>query len=207
MAQDWGLCRQAIAAAEPASGLPRGLLLAIAMVETGRHDPATGRIAPWPWSWNAGGEPGFAPSRAAAEAELRALLEAGRRSVDVGCMQVNLLHHPDAFPRPEDGFDPARNVAYAIRFLKELYARTGNWGSAIAQYHSSEDARGAAYQSRVAMARLAAAWGQGGSVPLRAARGLCAAGRQPVLVFRRGAPRPHLACEVRRRPDSARAPG
>ncbi|MFC7541929.1 hypothetical protein ACFQU2_24000 [Siccirubricoccus deserti] len=61
-------------------------------------------------------------------AQVRALLAAGRRSVDIGCMQVNLLHHPDAFSGPEEGFDPAASVRYAIRFLKSLHARSGSWG-------------------------------------------------------------------------------
>ena len=210
----WTACRRAIAAAEPGSGIPPGLLLAIALVETGRSDPRTGRYEPWPWSWNVEGEPGLAPSRQAAVAQVRALLGAGRRSIDIGCMQVNLLHHPDAFSGPEEGFDPATNVRYAIRFLKSLHARSGSWGQAIADYHSADELRGATYQRKVVLARLGAAWASGGgAVPLRAAAGLCAAGRQPVLVMRRGAQRPRLACQPARRvrpapnPGSAPAPG
>ena len=93
-------------------------------------------------------------------------------------MQVNLLHHPEAFASPAEGFDPAANLRYAIRFLKELRARTGNWADAIAQYHSGEAERGSAYHRKVMLARLGAAWGAGGTVPLpvRTVAGLCAPG-------------------------------
>ena len=199
-AQDdpWTLCRRAILAAEPGSGLPPGLLLAIALVETGRGDPRSGRIEPWPWSWNAEGEGHVEPTRDAAVAGVTGVLASGRRSVDVGCMQVNLLHHPTAFATPAEGFDPTANIRYAIGFLKALQVRTGNWAGAIAQYHSADAERGGLYQRRVVLARLGAAWAAGGTVPLqaRAVAGLCAAGMRPALVIRRGGggARPRLAC-------------
>jgi hypothetical protein len=138
------------------------------------------------------------------------LLARGRRSVDIGCMQVNLLYHPEAFRSVAEGFDPATNTRYAVRFLQELRARTGNWADSIAQYHSGDPERGAGYQRRVVLARLGAAWANGGSVPLsaRSLAGLCAAGRQPALVVKRGGGgvRPRLACSAVSR-GSARAPG
>ena len=33
-------------------------------------------------------------------------------------------------------FDPARNVDYAARFLKELREREGNWTLAVARYNA-----------------------------------------------------------------------
>jgi hypothetical protein len=206
----WLACRRAILAAERGSGLPPGLLLAIALVETGRGDPRSGRFEPWPWSWNAEGEGHVEPTREAAVAAVSGLLARGRRSVDIGCMQVNLLYHPEAFRSVAEGFDPATNTRYAVRFLQELRARTGNWADSIAQYHSGDPERGAGYQRRVVLARLGAAWANGGSVPLsaRSLAGLCAAGRQPALVVKRGGGgvRPRLACSAVSR-GSARAPG
>lgn len=203
-AQDtaWTACRAAIATAEATSGLPPGLLGAIALVETGRHDPRSGRVEPWPWSWNAAGEGGTAPTRDAAVAAVLALQARGVRSIDIGCMQVNLLHHPAAFPSVAAGFDPQTNVRYAAGFLRDLRARTGDWAQAIAGYHSGEAERGLAYHRRVVLARLGAAWAGGGAVPLpvRAMGGLCAPGLNPALVFRPvaarrgGAIRPRIAC-------------
>ncbi|TPG59044.1 lytic transglycosylase domain-containing protein [Roseomonas nepalensis] len=200
---DWSACRAAIAAVEPGSGLPPGLLGAIALVEAGRASPS-GRPEPWPWSWNAEGEGGTAPSKAAAVAAVAALQARGVRSIDVGCLQVNLLHHPDAFPGLEAAFDPATNARYAARFLNRLRAGSPDWGEAIGRYHSGEPERGAAYSRRVALARLGAAWGRGGAVPLpmmRGLAGLCAPGLQPALLI-------GGAAEARRflRPGAGRQP-
>lgn len=190
----WDACSRAIAAAEAGSGLPPGLLGAIARVETGRRAPGGG-VQPWPWSYNAAGEGRYAPSRAEAVADVLALQARGVRSIDIGCMQINLLHHPTAFPSVEAGFDPATNVAYAVRFLKSLHARTGDWAQATAQYHSATPERGLIYHQRV----MAAMSGRGfvpgpapGVIPLPgpAMAGLCASGRGAVLLL--GAQTPTL---------------
>jgi hypothetical protein len=182
---DWARCRRAITAAEPDSGVPPGLLGAIALVESGQRNPRTGAPEPWPWSYNVAGEGHAPPTKAAAIAEVSALLARGVRSVDVGCMQVNLLHHPAAFANLEEAFDPATNLRYAARFLRDLRNRTGDWGQAIARYHSGEAERGAAYSRRVALARMGAAWGRGGGVPLppQIVQNICAPGLTPMLFF------------------------
>jgi hypothetical protein len=184
-AEDWTACRRAIAAVEPGSGIPPGLLGAIGLVEAGRAAP-NGRPEPWPWTWNAEGEGHTAPTKAAAIAAVAALQARGIRSIDIGCMQVNLFHHPDAFANLDQAFDPQANVRYAARFLTRLRAAAPDWGEAIGRYHSGEPERGAAYNRRVALARLGAAWGRGGTVPLppmRSLTGLCAPGRQPALLI------------------------
>ncbi|WP_419897628.1 lytic transglycosylase domain-containing protein [Roseomonas sp. USHLN139] len=200
-AEDWPRCTRAIAAAEPASGIPPGLLGAIALVESGQRNPATGAPTPWPWSYNVNGESHSPPSKAAAVAEVAALQARGIRSIDVGCMQVNLLHHPTAFATLDEAFDPPANLRYAIRFLKELQGRTGDWGAAIARYHSGEAERGAAYQRRVTLARMGAAWNSGGGVPLpgNLARDICAPGLTPTLLIGgRAEARRFLTPEARR---------
>jgi len=182
---DWSACRRAIAAVEPGSGIPPGLLGSIALVETGRAGPG-GRPEPWPWSWNAAGESGHAADKAGAVAAVSALQARGVRSIDVGCMQVNLMHHPDAFPSLDAAFDPAANTRYAARFLTRLRGDSPEWGAAIGRYHSGEPERGAAYSRRVALANLGVAWGRGGAVPLPPAAGLanlCAPGLRPALLI------------------------
>lgn len=149
-AQDGTACRVAVAQAEQEAALPPGLLLAIARTESGRRDPATGRIEPWPWALNAAGMGLHAPSRTKAIATVAALQASGIRSIDVGCLQVNLLHHPGAFASLEEAFEPAANARYAARFLRELQARAGGeWGQAVAWYHSATPERGEAYRLRV----------------------------------------------------------
>lgn len=149
-AQDWTACREAVVAAEQEAALPPGLLQAIARTESGRRDPATGRIEPWPWALNAAGMGMHAPSRAEAIATVAALQARGVRSIDVGCLQVNLLHHPRAFTSLEEAFEPAANARYAARFLRELQGRAGGeWSQAVAWYHSATPERGEAYRLRV----------------------------------------------------------
>jgi hypothetical protein len=143
------LCLPAIAAAERATGIPAGLLRSIALVESGRPDPASGRTVPWPWTINAEGAGRTFETKAQAVAATRALLAAGVRSIDVGCAQVNLHHHPQAFDSLEAAFDPATNLGYAARFLLRLRATTGSWAYAAAGYHSQTPEFGHAYAQRV----------------------------------------------------------
>ena len=42
------------------------------------------------------------------------------KSVDVGCMQISLTYHPDAFSSMDQAFDPASNADYGARFLAQL---------------------------------------------------------------------------------------
>ena len=145
------LCRAAIASAEREYGLPAGLLAAIGRVESGRRDPATGENGPWPWTMNAEGTGKFFPSKAEAVAEIRQLRAGGMRLIDIGCMQINLHHHPDAFASLEDGLDPLTNARYAARFLKSLHAASGDWMVAAGHYHSHTPSRAEAYRAQVAL--------------------------------------------------------
>lgn len=143
------LCQGAIAAAERGARLPPKLLQAIAQVESGRRDPATGAVVPWPWTLNAEGEGHFYASKAEAIAAVQAFQARGVRSIDVGCMQVNLMYHPDAFASLDQAFDPRANAAYAARFLAQLRDQTGTWPKAAAAYHSQTPEIGADYGRRV----------------------------------------------------------
>ncbi|MCR0980515.1 lytic transglycosylase domain-containing protein [Roseomonas populi] len=145
------LCRAAIAAAEREYGLPAGLLAAIGRVESGRRDPATGESGPWPWTMNAEGTGKFFSSKAEAVAEVRQLRAGGMRLIDIGCMQINLHHHLDAFASIEDGFDPLTNARYAARFLQRLQAASGDWMVAAGHYHSQTPGRAEAYRAQVAL--------------------------------------------------------
>jgi hypothetical protein len=146
------LCETAIADAERAARLPPGLLGAVGLTETGRLDPAAGRTRPWPWSINAENQGQFFASQQQAIDAVRALQERGVRSIDVGCLQVNLMYHPDAFASLEAAFDPRTNAAYAARFLNALYAEAKDWPATIAAYHSETPSLGDAYRVLV-MAR------------------------------------------------------
>jgi hypothetical protein len=146
------LCETAITSAEYVGRLPPRLLGAIGLTETGRVDAGSGRVRPWPWTINAEGEGQFFQTKQQAVAAVRGLQARGVRSIDVGCLQVNLMYHPAAFATLEDAFDPRVNAAYAARFLNALYVEGRDWAHAIAAYHSETPALGDAYRVLV-MAR------------------------------------------------------
>ena len=151
---DASACSMAVSLAQADQGVPDGLLGAIARTESGRADPATGTVGPWPWTINANGVGQFFATKQDAVAGVLRLQERGVASIDVGCMQINLRSHPGAFASLEDAFDPQRNADYAARFLVLLYGRSGTWMGAAMAYHSLNPELGAPYGARVA-----AAWG------------------------------------------------
>jgi hypothetical protein len=149
-------CRAAIARAEQDAQIPAGLLQAIGRVESGRRNPETGTSGPWPWTINAEGRGHFFPDKAAAIAAVRELQGRGVRVIDVGCMQVNLHHHPRAFASLEEAFDPVSNARYAAQFLTQLQAARGDWMVAAGHYHSHTPELAQAYRARVQAALPAA---------------------------------------------------
>jgi hypothetical protein len=145
-------CRAAARLAEHEMGIAPGLLAAIAQVESGRRDPQQGSSGPWPWTVSAEGQGRYFETKEEAVAHVRKLQARGVQLIDVGCMQVNLLHHPAAFAGLEEAFDPVANARYAARFLKELQATRNDWMLAASHYHSQTPARAEAYRARIASA-------------------------------------------------------
>jgi len=143
------LCAPAIARAERRLNIPARLLRAISLAESGRYDRRRKATIAWPWAVNAAGNANYYPTKALAIAAVRKLRARGARNIDVGCMQVNLMHHPKAFRDLNAAFDPATNVAYAAAFLKRLHARSGSWIDAVAAYHSQLANHGNPYMLRV----------------------------------------------------------
>ena len=147
----WRLCAGPIAEAEAGRPMPAHLLTAIARVEAGRWKADSAETLAWPWTVTAEGRGRFLPSKQAAIAEVKALRRRGIRNIDVGCMQINLLYHPDAFDSLEAAFDPARNVAYALDYLVGLRERWGTWTRAIGNYHSNTPSLSGKYRAKVFM--------------------------------------------------------
>ncbi|MDO9711328.1 transglycosylase SLT domain-containing protein [Paracraurococcus lichenis] len=143
------LCRQAIQAAERTERLPAGLLHAIGRVEAGRPDAAGRGVSAWPWTINAEGQGRFFDTREQAIAAVEALRVRGVKLIDVGCMQVNLHHHAQAFPDLRTAFDPQANATYAAQFLNRLHAQSRSWEQAAANYHSQTPELAEAYRIKV----------------------------------------------------------
>ena len=142
-------CLPAITAAERAHLTPPGLLEAIGLVESGRRNPLDGRMAPWPWTIDVDGEGHVYSTEAQAIAAVQQFRAAGHTSIDVGCMQINLQQHPDAFANLEMAFDPRSNADYAATFLRGLHDAAGDWLIAAGRYHSLTLAIAAPYRARV----------------------------------------------------------
>lgn len=154
------LCGAAIQIASVAAKLPPGLLGSVALVESGRLELPSRRVVSWPWTINVAGTGYFFETKADAIAAVERARAGGVQSIDVGCMQINLLHHPGAFASLDHAFDPEINAAYGAAFLGRLFVQTGAWPAAAAAYHSQTPGLADDYQRRVmAVWPLAAKYG------------------------------------------------
>ncbi|MDP9096428.1 MAG: transglycosylase SLT domain-containing protein, partial [Pseudomonadota bacterium] len=133
-ADDVTACNAAIATAERKAAMPKRVMGTIALVESGR---AIGKqVVPWPWSINVGGAGYYYASKEEAIEAVRTFTAAGQRSIDVGCMQINLAAHPAAFASLDTAFEPSTNAEYAAGFLRTLYQQSGRFSTAMTAYHS-----------------------------------------------------------------------
>lgn len=145
-----GICAGAVHAAEIGSHLPPFLLHAVSLAESGRWSERRQAAVAWPWTITAGGEGKFFRTKEKALAEIRQLLARGVTNIDVGCMQINLRYHGDAFRKLEEAIEPINNVAYAAAFLRHLRLKSGSWAHAIGKYHTNNwKGRGKDYWRRV----------------------------------------------------------
>ena len=145
----WSLCRLETTRTERRMAIPRHLLTAISLAESGRRDDANGVNVAWPWTVTSGGQGRFFDSKAEALAEVEILMTQGVRNIDVGCMQVNLFYHADAFETLDEAFDPRANTTYAATYLKSMHAATGDWTDAAGYYHSTTPQRNGPYKEKV----------------------------------------------------------
>ena len=143
------LCIQEFSAAERRFGIPKHLLMAIANTESGRFNPEVGKVVPWPWTLNVEGQGAYFKTMHDAMTAVKRAQQQGKSSIDVGCMQISLKHHPDAFATLLDALTPAQNVEYAAKFLRQNYDDLGSWPEAIAAYHSRTPSRGNPYYAMV----------------------------------------------------------
>jgi len=138
-------CISAIAQQERRKAIPHGLLQAISLAESGRwfegadaaHRESGGAIIAWPWTVTTGGKGYFLPNRVDAVAFVQSLQADGVQNIDVGCMQINLKYHPDAFASIEQAFNAHANAAYAADFLKARHTVSNSWLTAAGDYHST----------------------------------------------------------------------
>ena len=146
---DKEICRQLTAKTEDRLRLPRHILGAVALAESGRWDQGRQEQVAWPWTVYAEGRGRYLDSKAAALAVVRGLKARGVTNIDVGCMQINLYHHGKAFASLEAALDPFRNVEYGGKLLKSLHRQTRSWSMALGYYHSRTVRHNRPYRKKV----------------------------------------------------------
>ncbi len=150
---DTEVCTVAAQQFEKKYQIKKHLLSTITNVESGRWNRQQGRNMAWPWTVNAQGKGRYFETKREAIAEVKRLQAQGVKSIDVGCMQINLAYHPDAFDNLDQAFNPYKNVEYGAKFLKKLYAQKGNdWNKAATAYHSSLPRKAKKYAQRLSKA-------------------------------------------------------
>ncbi len=129
--------------------IPKDLLHSISLRESAKKHSNSNLVIVWPWTVNVGGQGYYFNNKRDAVKFTKNQLASGATNIDVGCMQINLKYHPNAFTSLEQAFSPRSNVAYGAKFLSEKYIQHGDWISAVGNYHSADPARGRKYRQRV----------------------------------------------------------
>ncbi len=106
------------------------MFYAVGLLETG------GRDGLQPFTMNIEGRSAPNATLPAALATFEAAHRRGATLIDIGCMQINYRWHGKNFASVTEMFDPAHNVDYAARFLKELKTREKTWTLAVARYNA-----------------------------------------------------------------------
>lgn len=148
-----------------ALGVPPPLLYAVALTESARRLRGD-TVRPWPWSLQVNGQAEYHASRQAAYRAIRRHLVAGRRSIDIGLMQLNWRWHHESLQDPWQALDPYHNLRIGARLLREHYRECGDWLTAAGRYHAPATTKqgralASAYRKRIAK-QLARFKGPGG---------------------------------------------
>jgi hypothetical protein len=131
------VCHSYVRLTEQQAQIPTQLLESIALTESAKWYAPLKRTIAWPWTVMAEGKGRYFETKQEAINEVMKLRAKGVRNIDVGCMQINLMHHPDAFATLEEAFDPQTNVRYSAKFLLNLKSRFATWSNAVGYYHSA----------------------------------------------------------------------
>lgn len=138
-----GSCVEHIVKAEAEFKIPRGLLMAVSLVESGQGG------YPAPYAVNVRGRAVYPKSEADAARQLRDGKGKLRGSVFAGCMQLSVTHHKAAFSPVEKIVNPEQNVRYAARYLVQLRKESGSWAGAVARYNGASSKKAQVYQCKV----------------------------------------------------------
>jgi soluble lytic murein transglycosylase-like protein len=124
------ICEQHMLRASKAYSVPLGMLYAVGLTETGQKGSLQ------PYALNVEGRAVYGIGLDDALRRFQAARQEGAKLIDIGCMQINHHFHADQFRDVREMLDPAKNVDYAARFLKQLFAKEKTWTLAVARYHA-----------------------------------------------------------------------
>lgn len=119
--------------------IPKGLLTAIAMVESRKS----------PWAINAVGQSNIFKTKSHAKLRIMSLKKQGIKNINIGFMQINLAFHEKSFKSIDVALTPYHNIGYAAQYLKKLYLKHGSWERAVRYYHSGSNFYNIPYRDRV----------------------------------------------------------
>jgi hypothetical protein len=129
--------------------IPKDILTAVALTETGTMQK--GRLLPYPWAINVAGKGFLFPNKAKAIEAVKEYLQQGITSIDIGCMQLNWYWHKSKFDNSvEKAFDPLHNITVGANYIKEHYRTYNNWNKAVGRYHSGTAKYALAYHQKFA---------------------------------------------------------
>ena len=143
------LCNRYFSIYENKHHMPSNMLRAISVTESGKWINPIAKSIAWPWTINVGGKGYHYDSKIEAIQAVKKLMKKGRSSIDVGCMQINLKYHPEAFNNLEQAFEPKYNIEYAAEFLAKKYKQKRSWEAAIRHYHNANPIYSNKYIARV----------------------------------------------------------
>jgi len=130
--------------------IPESIFYAVALAESGRTVPAEGVRRPWPWTLNVAGDGYYYSTRIEAWQALQKWLDQGKRSIDIGLMQVNWRYHRERLGDPWKALDPFHNLHVGADILQECYATERDWWASVGCYHApANPERAARYRRRV----------------------------------------------------------
>ena len=125
--------------------LPNKLLTSIALVESGIKK---NEFKSWPWTLNVSGKSMYFDNKLETLEYLQSNINL-KKSIDVGCMQINTKYHLKNFKDLSHLVEPEENVKYAAIYLLKLYKKYKSWNEAVSRNHSSIPKRKKNYLKKV----------------------------------------------------------
>ena len=131
-------------------GVPHTVLYAVALTESGKQIESISGYRPWPWTLNLAGRGYFFDTRQEAWQALSGWIGEGKRSIDIGLMQVNWRYHQERLGTTWQALDPYHNLRVGAAILQACYQTRQDWWSSVGCYHSPANAnRAERYRQRV----------------------------------------------------------